>query len=52
MARDVQKDSHDAIAEGTLAREKVEEFPLDNPVAILASGNAPTREAPERPLHV
>jgi hypothetical protein len=46
-ARDVQKDSRDVVAEALLAREKIEEFPLDDPAAVPASGNAPFARLPK-----
>jgi hypothetical protein len=47
IARDAQEDRRDVVAEAILAREKMEEFPLDNPAAILASGNAPLAWLPK-----
>src|ERR1035438_6746245 len=41
IARDVQEDGRDVVAEAILAREKIKELPLDNPAALLALRNAP-----------
>ena len=42
-----QEDGRNVVAEAVFAGEKIEELPLDNPAAILASGNAPFARFPK-----
>lgn len=45
VCRQVSEDGRDVVPEAEFAREEVEEFPLDDPGAVLASSSCVTVQA-------